>query len=81
MAKPLDVDELWTHRIIQSINGLEYGTVQIVVHDGRIVQIERTERKRFESDQAVSAKETPRKPEKSNDFKETKVYRTTGDFL
>lgn len=52
MAKPLDVDELWTKRILQSINGLEYGTVQIVVHDGRIVQIERTERKRFESDSA-----------------------------
>lgn len=52
MAKPLDVDELWTKRILQSVNGLEYGTVQIVVHDGRIVQIERTERKRFESDSA-----------------------------
>ncbi|MFB6363554.1 YezD family protein [Paenibacillus elgii] len=52
MAKPLDVDELWTKRILQSVNGLEYGMVQIVVHDGRIVQIERTERKRFESDSA-----------------------------
>ncbi|MCM3271343.1 YezD family protein [Paenibacillus elgii] len=52
MAKPLDVDELWTKRILQSVNGLEYGTVQIVVHDGRIVQIERTERKRFEADSA-----------------------------
>lgn len=54
MTKPLDVDELWTHRIVQSINGLEYGTVQIVVHDGRIVQIERTERKRFEADTSAS---------------------------
>ncbi|WP_159883692.1 YezD family protein [Paenibacillus puerhi] len=52
MAKPLDVDDLWTKRIIQSVNGLEYGSVQIVVHDGRIVQIERTERKRFESSSA-----------------------------
>ncbi|MED4600772.1 YezD family protein [Paenibacillus validus] len=49
MAKPLDVDDLWTKRILQSVNGLEYGSVQIVVHDGRIVQIERTERKRFEA--------------------------------
>ncbi|MBP1154310.1 MULTISPECIES: YezD family protein [unclassified Paenibacillus] len=81
MAKPLDVDEIWTHRIIQSINGLEYGMVQIVVHDGRIVQIERTERKRFESDHAASGKGTPRKPEKTNDFKKPNVYRTTGDFL
>ncbi|CAG7620889.1 hypothetical protein PAESOLCIP111_02304 [Paenibacillus solanacearum] len=50
MAKPLQVDELWTKRILQSVNGLEYGIVQIVIHDGRIVQIERTERKRFEAE-------------------------------
>lgn len=54
MAKPLDIDETWTNRIIQSVNGLEYGSVQIVVHDGRIVQIERTERKRFEADAVKS---------------------------
>ncbi|MCR8631768.1 YezD family protein [Paenibacillus radicis (ex Xue et al. 2023)] len=53
MAKPLEVDEIWTKRILGSVNGLEYGTVQIVVHDGRIVQIERTERKRFESEVAL----------------------------
>ncbi|CAG7628580.1 YezD family protein [Paenibacillus allorhizosphaerae] len=53
MAKPLQVDELWTKRILQSVNGLEYGIVQIVVHDGRIVQIERTERKRFEPESAT----------------------------
>ncbi|GAA4878195.1 hypothetical protein GCM10023310_67810 [Paenibacillus vulneris] len=53
MAKPLQVDELWSSRIVNSVNGLEYGTVQIVVHDGRIVQIERTERKRFESEAAL----------------------------
>jgi hypothetical protein len=50
LVKPLDIDEIWCNRIIHAVNGLEYGTVQIVVHDGRIVQIERTERKRFESD-------------------------------
>ncbi|OXM87801.1 YezD family protein [Paenibacillus rigui] len=53
MAKPLEVDDIWSKRILNSVNGLEYGTVQIVVHDGRIVQIERTERKRFESEAAL----------------------------
>jgi hypothetical protein len=48
MAKPLEIDEAWLERILGTLNGLEYGTVQIIVHDGRIVQIERTERKRFE---------------------------------
>jgi hypothetical protein len=50
MSKPLEVDDIWAQRIIGSVNGLEYGTVQIVIHDGRIVQIERTERKRFEGE-------------------------------
>jgi hypothetical protein len=48
MAKPLIVDEVWVDRIKQILNGLEYGMVQIVVHDGKIAQIDRTERKRFE---------------------------------
>ena len=34
MAKPLELDEVWMERIKQIVNGLEYGTVQIVVHDG-----------------------------------------------
>ena len=49
MGNAVHIDEIWTERILDSIRGLEYGTVQIIVHDGRIVQIERTERKRFES--------------------------------
>ncbi|UUZ78981.1 YezD family protein [Paenibacillus sp. P26] len=64
MAKPLDVDELWIKRIVQSVNGLEYGTVQIVVHDGRIVQIERTERRRFETDSAAGRQLAEAKPPK-----------------
>jgi hypothetical protein len=49
MAKPLEIDELWSARIQSSLNGLEYGAVQIIVHEGRIVQIERTERRRFDT--------------------------------
>ncbi|WP_438434244.1 YezD family protein [Gorillibacterium sp. sgz500922] len=49
MAKPLEVDDEWNERILSSLNGMEYGAVQIIVHDGKIVQIERTERKRFDS--------------------------------
>lgn len=50
MSTPLKLDDLWLDRIKASVEGLEYGGVQITVHDGRIVQIERTERKRFESE-------------------------------
>lgn len=48
MAKPVEWNEEWAFRIQDAVAGLKYGTVQIIVHDGRIVQIERTERFRYE---------------------------------
>lgn len=53
MAKPVEVDERWLGRIAEQVNGLEYGEVNIVVHDGRIVQIERKERKRYDDQSAA----------------------------
>ena len=50
MIKSFEPGELWLERIKESLNGLAYGIVQIVVHDGQIVQIERTERQRFDTD-------------------------------
>jgi hypothetical protein len=55
MAKRLIVNEAWLERIVGSLNGLEYGTVQIVVHDGAIMQIDRTERRRFEAESAKAS--------------------------
>jgi hypothetical protein len=57
MGKPLEIDELWSKRISQSLNGLEYGAVQIIVHDGRIVQIERMERSRFDQEARATQQE------------------------
>ncbi len=34
--------------ILKSIEGIQYGEVTITLHDSRIVQIERKEKKRFE---------------------------------
>jgi hypothetical protein len=65
MAKPLEIDEVWLERILNSINGLEYGTVQIVVHDGKIMQIERTERRRFESDNGSAKAKIASVPKKA----------------
>ncbi len=48
MARTVEWNEEWLSRIQDAVEGLRYGTVQIVVHDGRIVQIERTERYRYE---------------------------------
>ncbi|MBW7459479.1 YezD family protein [Paenibacillus sepulcri] len=54
MAKPIVLDQEWLDRISAQVNGLEYGSVLITVHDGRVVQIDRTERRRFD---AASAKQ------------------------
>ncbi len=34
-------------QILAALNGIRYGSVEIVVHDGRIVQIERREKVRL----------------------------------
>ncbi|MEI7027955.1 YezD family protein [Paenibacillus sp. y28] len=48
MSSTHGLDELWVGRILESVSDLSYGTVLITVHDGRIVQIERSERRRFD---------------------------------
>lgn len=39
--------EAWLETVRQQVTGLRYGVVQIVIHDARVVQIERTEKFRF----------------------------------
>jgi hypothetical protein len=46
--KELLASESILNQIKESLEGLRYGTVQIVVHNGQIVQIERTEKLRFD---------------------------------
>lgn len=55
MAKPLKVDEVWLGRIAELLNEMEFGSVSIVVHEGQIVQIERTERKRYDNKTRTSS--------------------------
>ena len=43
---PPQVD--WVELVRQKVEALEFGSVQIVVHDSRVVQVESTERHRFE---------------------------------
>ncbi len=42
-----DVDR-WLEVVRQHVDSLRFGVVQIVVHDSRVTQIERTERVRFD---------------------------------
>ncbi|MCA0755514.1 YezD family protein [Paenibacillus sp. N4] len=49
MAKPLELDQQWLQKIAEQVDGIQYGQVTITVHDGRIVQIDRTERTRYDN--------------------------------
>jgi hypothetical protein len=40
-------DVEWLRIVQQKVEGLRYGVVQLVVHDGRVTQIERTEKTRL----------------------------------
>lgn len=46
-AKPPTKDG-WLDLVQQHVRSLRYGVVQVVVHDGRVIQIEKTERVRLE---------------------------------
>lgn len=41
-------DAPWLALVADKVKSLNYGVVQIVVHDSRVVQVERTERHRFD---------------------------------
>ncbi len=42
-------DERTLQRVLEVIKDLRYGSVEVVVHDGKVVQIERREKMRFET--------------------------------
>ena len=45
---PRDVNDAgWLALVAEQVKTLDYGVVQIVVHGGHVVQVERTERHRF----------------------------------
>lgn len=50
----------WIEVVRRHVAGLRYGVVQITVHGGKVVQVERTERFRFEgSNPSAATGETP----------------------
>jgi hypothetical protein len=42
------LDEEVAQRILRSVGSLKYGSVEVTVHDGRVVQIDRRERVRID---------------------------------
>ncbi len=48
MSSPLfPAESELTDRLLRALQGLDYGSVEIVVQDGRVVQIERRQKTRF----------------------------------
>jgi hypothetical protein len=46
----------WLNLVAEKVKTIRYGVVQIVVHDSKVVQIERTERTRFEVPPALQGR-------------------------
>ena len=41
-------DAKWLELVVQNVKSLRYGVVEIIVHDARVIQIEKTERVRLD---------------------------------
>jgi len=46
----------WLALVAEKVKNMHYGVVQIVIHDSKVVQIERTERTRFDAPQPVNGR-------------------------
>ena len=49
-------DLKWLELVVQHVKSLRYGVVEIVVHDSRVIQIEKTERVRLDKSEKRSDK-------------------------
>ena len=55
MTAQTPVSEALVLELVAALKGLRYGSVEIVVHDSRVVQIERREKMRLTPDPARKA--------------------------
>ena len=46
----LDLPPAILHALRDALRGIRFGAVELVIHDGRIVQLERREKVRFETE-------------------------------
>ena len=50
-----EVTPSWLHLVAQQVESLRFGVVQIVVHENRVVQIEKTEKVRLDKTETKNA--------------------------
>jgi hypothetical protein len=56
--RPQEVFSLSEAEVLRQLRSLRFGQITAMIHDGRIVQIERTERLRFGQRQQLTVKDT-----------------------
>jgi hypothetical protein len=49
-APELPLDPALARELATALRSIRYGTIELVIHEGRVVQLERRERVRFEHD-------------------------------
>lgn len=75
----------WLEIVREKVQSLRFGTVQIVVHDSKVTQIERTEKTRIESSGTAEAARpmtyhTSDRPDKLEEPPSSRAFdQTTGD--
>jgi hypothetical protein len=56
---PPDLSQNWLEVVRRHVESLRFGTVEIIVHDSRVTQVDKTERLRFGRDGAVQTSDSP----------------------
>jgi hypothetical protein len=47
---PIPLPPVLLRELEQALHSIRYGTIELVIHDGRVVQLERREKVRFEAE-------------------------------
>ncbi len=55
-----EATSVWLAAVKEEVAGLRFGTVQVIVHEGEVVQIERVSRRRIGPSQSSSRHLSPR---------------------
>ena len=65
--KPIDTKEAtpedWERTLARAVRGLRYGSVEVQVHDGRVVQVETREKVRFTDDRRPESRRRSEEPD------------------
>jgi hypothetical protein len=48
LDNPIPLPPALLRELLEALRSIRYGTVELVIHDGRVVQLERREKVRFE---------------------------------